>query len=558
MHFRRRGLAVRVYRMQDGFCRECRNKHGGGIVKLENLGAKVYRNLTVGKLVEAALKNEGAVLTDNGALSINTGKYTGRSPKDRFIVDEPSIHDKIDWGKVNASISAESFDKLYNKVLGYIKDKELYVFDGFVGADKEYRMPIRVINEYAYQNLFAQQLFIKPETEELEGFEPEYTVIAVPGCHADAAQDGVNSEAFIILNFTKKLVIIGGSKYCGEIKKSLFTVMNFILPEKGVMPMHCSANIGKDGDVALFFGLSGTGKTTLSADHGRSLIGDDEHGWTDYGVFNFEGGCYAKCIRLSKENEPQIWNAIRFGTVLENVVLDPETGIPDYDSELYTENTRAGYPVTYIDNAVEEGIGGNPSTIIFLTADATGVLPPIARLTKEQAMYHFMSGYTSKLAGTERGIVEPTATFSACFGAPFMPMQPQVYAELLGKKIDQHNVRVFLVNTGWSGGSYGVGRRMKLSYTRAMVNAAINGKLDNVKYENDPIFGLAIPTECPEVPSEVLKPVNVWQDKEEYERTALKLAMDFNENFKKFQGVSEAIVNAGPTMKQPTKECCMA
>lgn len=525
------------------------NKFGGGIVKLDNLGAKVHRNLTVGKLVETALRKEGAVLTNTGALSINTGKYTGRSPGDRFIVDEPSIHDKIDWGKVNVPISSEKFENLYNKVLGYIKDKELFVFDGFVGADKNYRMPIRVVNEYACQNLFAQQLFIKPKAGELEGFKPEYTVIAAPGCLADPAADGTNSEAFIILNFAKKIVIIGGSKYCGEIKKSLFTVMNFILPLKGVMPMHCSANIGEDGDVALFFGLSGTGKTTLSADKGRRLVGDDEHGWTADGVFNFEGGCYAKCIKLSKENEPQIWNAIRFGTVVENVVLDPETGVPDYDSEQFTENTRAGYPVTYIDNSVEEGVGGNPSTIVFLTADATGVLPPISRLTKEQAMYHFMSGYTSKVAGTERGIVEPTATFSTCFGAPFMPMKPQVYAELLGKKIDENNARVFLVNTGWSGGSYGVGKRMKLSYTRAMVNAAISGELNKVKSDIDPIFGVAVPTECPEVPAEVLKPVNVWQDKAEYEKTALKLAKDFNANFQKFKGVSEDIVKAGPIVK---------
>jgi phosphoenolpyruvate carboxykinase (ATP) len=337
--------------------------------------------------------------------------------------------------------------------------------------------------------------------------------------------------------------------YCGEIKKAIFTSMNFILPQKCVMPMHCSANIGKDGDVALFFGLSGTGKTTLSADNGRNLIGDDEHGWTDDGVFNFEGGCYAKCIKLSKENEPQIWNAIRFGTVLENVVLDPVTGVPDYDSEQFTENTRAGYPVSYIDNAVLEGVGGIPSTIVFLTADATGVLPPISRLSKEQAMYHFMSGYTSKLAGTERGIVEPTATFSTCFGAPFMPMKPQVYAELLGKKIDESNARVFLVNTGWSGGSYGVGKRMKLSYTRAMVNAAISGKLDNIKYDKDPIFGVEVPTECPEVPAEVLKPVNVWQDKAEYEKTADKLAKDFIDNFQKFKGVSQDIVNACPKVK---------
>ncbi|MGE5632836.1 MAG: phosphoenolpyruvate carboxykinase (ATP) [Caulobacteraceae bacterium] len=518
-------------------------------MKLENLGAKVHRNLTVGKLVETALKNEGAVLTDTGALSINTGKYTGRSPGDRFIVDEPGVHDKINWGSVNVPISPEKFDNLYNRIMNYLKEKEIFVFDGFVGADKNYRMPIRVINEFASQNLFAQQLFIKPKAGELDNFEPGFTVIAAPGCHAVPAEDGTNSEAFIILNFAKRVVIIGGSKYCGEIKKSIFTVMNFILPTKNVMPMHCSANIGEKGDVALFFGLSGTGKTTLSADKGRSLIGDDEHGWTEDGVFNFEGGCYAKCIRLSKENEPQIWNAIRFGTVVENVVLDPETGVPDYDSEQYTENTRAGYPVTYIDNAVEEGTGGHPSTIVFLTADATGVLPPIAKLTKEQAMYHFMSGYTSKLAGTERGIIEPTATFSTCFGAPFMPMKPQVYAELLGKKIDKYDAKVYLVNTGWSGGSYGVGKRMKLSYTRAMVNAAINGTLDSVRYEADPIFKVSVPTECPGVPSEVLNPKNVWQDKEEYEKTAYKLAKDFNANFQKFKGVSDDIANAGPVVK---------
>lgn len=518
---------------------------GGDILRMENFGKKVYHNLNVGKLVEHALKNEGATLTNTGALCFSTGKYTGRSPFDRFIVDSPLVHDKISWGKVNAPISADIFDKLYNKVMDYIKDKETYMFEGFVGADKNYRMPIRVVNEFAYSNLFAQQLFIKPKEGELENFKPEFTMIAAPGCVADPAVDGTNSEAFILLNFDKKLVIIGGTKYCGEIKKAMFTIMNYILPSKGVMPMHCSANVGKDGDVALFFGLSGTGKTTLSADPKRYLIGDDEHGWTDDGVFNFEGGCYAKCIRLSKENEPQIWNAIKFGTIVENVILD-EYGVPDYDDDKLTENTRAGYPVTHIDNAIEIGVGGNPSTVIFLTADATGVLPPISKLTKEQAMYHFMAGYTSKLAGTERGIVEPTATFSTCFGAPFMPLSPQTYAELLGKKIDKHNARVFLVNTGWSGGSYGVGKRMKLSYTRAMVNAAIEGKLENVEYEIDGTFKLAIPKQCPDVPSEVLNPRNVWADKEAYDKTSKKLAKDFVENFKKFANVSETIINAGP------------
>jgi phosphoenolpyruvate carboxykinase (ATP) len=514
-------------------------------LRLEDLGVKVHHNLNLGKLVEYSLKKEGATLTDTGALSINTGKYTGRSPSDRFIVDSPSVHDKIDWGKVNVPIKEEVFDKLYKRIMGYIKEKEIFVFDGFVGADKNYRMPIRLINEFAYQNLFGQQLFIKPKAEELNDFQPEYTVIAAPGCLATPELDGTNSEAYVILNLEKKIVIIGGTRYCGEIKKSLFSVMNYILPFKGVMPMHCSANVGKDGDVALFFGLSGTGKTTLSADGNRMLIGDDEHGWSNDGVFNFEGGCYAKCIRLSEENEPQIWNAIRFGTVLENVVLD-ENGKPDYDSEEYTENSRAGYPVSYIDNAVEAGAGGNPSTIIFLTADATGVLPPISKLTKEQAMYHFMAGYTSKLAGTERGIVEPTATFSTCFGAPFMPLSPQTYAELLGNKINKHDAKVYLVNTGWSGGGYGVGKRMKLAYTRAMVNSAIDGKLDNVEYEIDPIFKLAIPKECPNVPSELLNPANVWADKANYNEAAKKLAKGFVENFKKFKDVAQNIVDAGP------------
>jgi phosphoenolpyruvate carboxykinase (ATP) len=515
------------------------------MMRLENLGAKVHHNLNAGKLVEYALKREGAELTDTGALSINTGKYTGRSPSDRFIVDSPSVHDKINWGKVNVPIKEEVFDKLYHKITSYLKEKEVYVFDGFVGADQNYRMPIRVVNEFAYQNLFAQQLFIKPQVGELDNFQPDFTVVAAPGCVANPEIDGTNSEAFIIIHFEKKVVIIGGTKYCGEIKKSLFSVMNYILPFKGVMPMHCSANVGQNGDTALFFGLSGTGKTTLSADKDRMLIGDDEHGWSDHGVFNFEGGCYAKCIKLSAESEPQIWKAIKFGTVLENVVLD-DAGIPDYDSDQFTENTRAGYPVSYIDNALESGIGGNPSTIVFLTADATGVLPPIAKLTKEQAMYHFMAGYTSKLAGTERGIVEPTATFSTCFGAPFMPLSPQTYAELLGNKIDMHDVNVYLVNTGWSGGGYGVGNRMKLRYTRAMVNSAIEGKLNHVPYELDPIFNLNIPMECPEVPSEVLNPKNVWKDIAEYDKAAQKLARDFVENFKKFSNVAEEIILAGP------------
>lgn len=512
------------------------------MLNLENLGSKIYRNLPVSKLVEQSLKNEGAELTDTGALSINTGKYTGRSPEDRFVVNTSDVAENINWGKVNVSFDSEKFDGLHKKITAYIKDKELYVFDGFVGADPDHRLAVRVINEFAAHNMFVQQLFITPSEEELVNFVPGFTIISAPDCLADPKEDGTNSEAYVILNFEKKMVIIGGTRYCGEMKKAMFSVMNYILPLKGVMPMHCSANIGEKGDVALFFGLSGTGKTTLSADPKRMLIGDDEHGWTEKGVFNFEGGCYAKCINLKKENEPQIWNAIRFGTVVENLVIDPVTGVPDYSSEKFTENTRAGYPVEFIDNAVPSGMGGHPNTIVFLTADAYGVLPPIAKLTKSQAMYHFMAGYTSKLAGTERGITTPTATFSTCFGGPFMPLRPQVYAELLGKKIDDHGAQVFLVNTGWNG----TGNRMKLSYTRAMINAALEGKLSNVEYVNDPIFQVAVPCECPEVPSEILKPINTWEDKTAYEKTAKKLAADFAENFKKFSGVSEEIKKAGP------------
>ncbi len=507
---------------------------------------KLHLNLKPEKLENISVEKEGGVIASNGALSINTGKYTGRSPKDRFIVDEETVHKNIDWNKNNVPISEENFDKLLEKVLKYIEDKDVYVFDGYVGADKKYRLPIRVINEMASQNMFAYQMLIKEKDNDLKDFKPEFTVIALPYMMAVPELDGTNSEAFIIINFDKKIVLIGASMYCGEIKKSIFTVMNYLLPFKGVLPMHCSANMGINGDVTLFFGLSGTGKTTLSADVDRMLIGDDEHGWTDDGVFNFEGGCYAKCINLSKEHEPQIWNAIRKGALLENVVLDDITKEPDYDDNRYTENTRAAFPVEHIDNAIEDGLGGIPKTIIFLTADATGVLPPISKLTKEQAMYHFMSGYTSKLAGTERGIVEPTSTFSTCFGAPFMLLKPQTYAELLGEKIDKYYVKVFLVNTGWSGGPYGVGSRIKLKYTRAMVRAAMNGDLKDVEFIKDPIFKLAIPKQCPDVPDSVLNPSESWSNIEDYYKKANKLADDFNDNFKKFKDVPEDIVNSSP------------
>ncbi|WP_026476156.1 phosphoenolpyruvate carboxykinase (ATP) [Alkaliphilus transvaalensis] len=506
---------------------------------------KSHFNLSVKELMKRAVEKEGGRIADNGALCVNTGTYTGRSPNDRFIVDEPLVHDHINWNKTNLPISKESFEKLYNKALEYMKDKELYIFDGFVGSDLQYRMPIRVINEFAYQNLFAQQMFIRPKQGELEGFNPDFTVIALPELKAIPEIDGTNSEVFIIISFEKKVVLIGGTKYSGEIKKSIFTVMNYLLPFKNVLPMHCSANVGEKGDVTLFFGLSGTGKTTLSADHDRRLIGDDEHGWTENGVFNFEGGCYAKTINLSKEHEPQIWNAIKEGAILENVVLN-ESGIPDYSDDRYTENTRAAFPVEHIDEAILSGKGGIPSTIIFLTADATGVLPPISKLTKEQAMYHFMSGYTSKLAGTERGIIEPTATFSTCFGGPFMILKPQVYAKLLGEKIDQYNVNVFLVNTGWTGGSYGTGNRMKLKYTRSMVRAAMKGELDQVSYVTDPIFKLQIPTECSEVPTEILNPSNTWEDISLFNQTAIKLAQSFNDNFQQFKDVPKEIEKANP------------
>lgn len=507
---------------------------------------KIHYNLPTQELRDIAVEKEGGYIAKNGALSINTGKYTGRSPNDRFIVDEPLVHEHINWSKGNKGISSEVFEKLFEKAMAYVDNKELFIFEGFVGADLEYRMPIRVINEFAYQNLFAQQMFRKPKEGERENFKPEFTVIALPNMLAVPEIDGTNSEAFVIISFEKKVVLIGGTKYSGEIKKSIFTVMNYLLPFKNVLPMHCSANIGEDGDVALFFGLSGTGKTTLSADENRKLIGDDEHGWTENGVFNFEGGCYAKCINLTEEHEPQIWHAIKDGAILENVVIDEATGEPDYNDDRYTENTRAAYPLEHIDGAVMDGKGGIPKTIVFLTADATGVLPPISKLTKEQAMYHFMSGYTSKLAGTERGIVEPTATFSTCFGAPFMLLKPQVYAKLLGEKIEKYNTNVFLVNTGWTGGSYGKGSRMKLKYTRSMVRAAIKGELSNIDYITDSIFNLAMPKECPEVPEDVLNPINTWENKDEYYEKANELAESFIKNFEEFKDVSDDIKKANP------------
>ena len=510
--------------------------------------SKVHRNLYSGVLVEHAVRRSEGLLADNGALVAYTGKYTGRSPKDKFTVKDPATTELVNWGDVNIAFDPEKFDALFERVVASLRDKELFVQDLYAGADSKYRLPIRVINEYAWHNLFVRALFVRPTDEELKTHRAEFTIVSAPEFQADPQRDGTRTEAFIIVNFTRKIVLIGGTKYAGEMKKSIFGVMNFLLPQNNVFPMHCSSNVGKNGETALFFGLSGTGKTTLSADPERRLIGDDEHGWSATGIFNFEGGCYAKCIKLSKENEPQIWNAIRFGSVLENVTLDKETHVPDYNDDSRTENTRCAYPVEYIDGAVIPGIGGHPKNIIFLTADAFGVLPPISKLSTDQAMYHFLSGYTAKVAGTEAGVKEPQPNFSTCFGSPFLPLRPKVYAEMLGRRMQEHGSQCWLVNTGWFGGPYGIGSRMKLPYTRAMVNAAIEGKLNNVEFETDPAFGLTVPKSVPGVPPEFLRPRDAWKDKAAYDKSAADLSARFAKNFEKFD-VPANIRAAGPGKK---------
>jgi phosphoenolpyruvate carboxykinase (ATP) len=507
---------------------------------------KAYHNLSVPSLVEITIKRKEGMLSSTGALSVKTGKFTGRSPDDRYIVDDEETHNSIDWGKVNHPISEENFEKIFRMMKKHLEDKELFIFDGFVGADPENRLPIRIINDRAWHNLFARQLFIRPQPEELEMYPPEFTLLSCDDFAPNPRETGTRTETFIIINFKKKLVLIGSTSYAGEIKKAMFSIMNYILPKKGVFPMHCSANVSVAGDTALFFGLSGTGKTTLSADAHRRLVGDDEHGWSDDGIFNFEGGCYAKCINLDKQSEPQIWKAIRFGSVMENVVMHDCTREPDFDNGSLTENTRVAYPIDYIDGAVMPSIAGHPKLIVFLTADAFGVMPPIAKLTKQGAMYHFMSGYTSKLAGTERGITEPKETFSHCFGAPFMPLHASKYADMLGKKITDHGTRVYLINTGWTGGPYGIGRRMNLSYTRAMVTAAIDGKIDTVPTQHHEIFNLDMPTSCLGVPDDVLNPRNTWSDKGKYDAAARRLAALFVKNFEKFGQMPTEIVKAGP------------
>ena len=521
--------------------------------ELEQLGIKnireVFYNYGTPALYEQVIRRREGLLAHLGPIVVRTGYHTGRSPNDKFLVKEPTSEGNIWWGNVNISIDEEKFGRLYDKMMAYIQGKDLYVEDCFACADPDYVLPIRVITETAWHNLFARNMFRRYKNrDDLKDHKPEFQIVHLPNFHADPLSDGTNSEVFIMLNFAKKLIIIGGTSYAGEIKKSIFTVLNYILPLKNVMSMHCSANVGKDGDVALFFGLSGTGKTTLSADPERRLIGDDEHGWSENGVFNFEGGCYAKVIRLSQEAEPDIYECTRkFGTILENVQIDAQTRRLDLDDDTFTENTRAAYPLTHIPNIVPEGKAGHPKNLVMLTADAFGVLPPISKLTIEQAMYHFISGYTAKVAGTEKGVTEPKATFSTCFGAPFMVHHPNVYAKLLGEKIKEHNVTCWLVNTGWTGGPYGVGSRMKIKYTRAMLNAALNGKLDDVETYTDPFFNLNVPKTCEGVPSEVLNPKNTWQDKDAYDKMARKLADMFKENFKEFaDGTSDDIKNAGP------------
>ncbi|HKU81613.1 MAG TPA: phosphoenolpyruvate carboxykinase (ATP) [Candidatus Tumulicola sp.] len=505
--------------------------------------ARLWENLSVPDLVEHAIRRGEAVLGPDGQVLVDTRPQTGRSPKDKFFVDEPASRENIDWGDTNQAIEPRVFDALWARVCTYLSEREAYALDCYVGADENYRLPVRVYSQFAWHSLFARHLFITPERLD-PNFVPEFTVVDVALFEADPARDGTRSSTFVLVNFDKRIILIGGTKYAGEIKKSVFTVMNYLLPLRGTLPMHCSANVGRDGDVAIFFGLSGTGKTTLSSDSHRPLIGDDEHGWSGDGVFNFEGGCYAKVIRLSATAEPEIWAATnRFSTVLENVDYDDATRALDVDSDRKTENTRAAYPLEYIPNVVPGSRGGHPKTIVMLTADAFGVLPPIAKLTREQAMYHFLSGYTAKVAGTERGVTEPQATFSTCFGAPFMVHHPTVYSRLLGKKIDSHDVECWLVNTGWTGGPYGVGHRMSIAHTRAMVNAAIEGRIP-AEFVTEPFFGLRIPRRVPDVPDEVLDPRAAWTDAAAYDAQAKKLAGLFYENFQRFEPHASDAVKA--------------
>ncbi|MBM4287131.1 MAG: phosphoenolpyruvate carboxykinase [Deltaproteobacteria bacterium] len=519
---------------------------------LENHGIRnvnfVYWNLASPLLYEEIIRRREGRLAHLGPIVVRTGEHTGRAPRDKYIVREPSSQEKIWWGDINKSMSREQFTALHRRLLAYLQSKDLFIQDCFAGADPRYRIPIRVITETAWHSLFVRNMFKHASRDELRQHVPEFTLICAPNFHSDPEIDGTRSEVFIVIDFGQKLVLVGGTQYAGEIKKSVFTIMNYLLPQQNILSMHCSANVGSRGDAAIFFGLSGTGKTTLSADPARTLIGDDEHGWCDSGIFNIEGGCYAKVIHLSPLAEPDIYQTTRrFGTILENVGFDNNTARIDLDDDSLTENTRASYPISHISNASREGLGDHPKNIIMLTCDAFGVLPPVARLTPEQAVYHFLSGYTAKVAGTEKGVTEPKATFSTCFGAPFMVLPPTVYAGLLQDRIKRHNAAVWLVNTGWSGGPYGVGARMEISYTRAIISAILGGVLDGGPTETEPFFGLAVPTSCPEVPEEVLNPRHTWSDQAAYDAQARKLAGMFAENFSSFgASVSTEVKQAGP------------
>ena len=523
---------------------------------LTNVGiddpANVYWNLSAEELVEHSIRKDMGVLSDKGAICVNTGKFTGRSPKDRFIVIDDYTRDAVNWNAINQQIEPRYFDLLKNKITKYFNNKDVYVKDASACAHDKYRLNIRVITEYPWSAQFASNMFLRPSKEELKNFTPEWTIINAPQFYADPATDGTRQDNFAIINFSEKMILIGGTGYTGEIKKGIFSVLNFILPhEHNVLSMHCSANKGKDGDTAIFFGLSGTGKTTLSADPNRFLIGDDEHGWADDGVFNFEGGCYAKCIDLTEEKEPDIYRAIKHGAILENIVFEKETRTPDYTRADITENTRVSYPIEHISNALIPSRAGHPKNIFFLTCDAFGVLPPISKLTPAQAMYHFISGYTAKVAGTEDGVTEPEATFSNCFGAPFLPLHPTQYAEMLGELMQKYNTNVWLVNTGWTSGAYGVGYRIKLKNTRAMIEAALNGGLENVEYKKHETFGLKMPVSCPNVPDELLDPKNTWEHPASYDNMANHLAKLFIDNFKQFEdNASAEMLEAAPKVWQ--------
>ena len=514
----------------------------------ETIGRRVHANLSVPELYEIALARGEGILSEDGTLVVRSGKHTGRSPRDKFIVDEPSTTKGVWWGDVNQPISEERYDALRARILGHLRERDVFVQDGFVGADPDYRRSVRIHTEFAWQSIFADNPFIRPKTTELDGSEPAFTIIDASTFKADHVRNGTRSDTVVLVHLTRRHLLIAGTQYAGEMKKSAFGVLNYVLPDEGVLPMHCAVNVGERGDVAVFFGPSGTGKTSLSADPDRTLVGDDEHGWSPNGIYNFEGGCYAKTIRLSPTAEPEIYGASRrFGTILENVVVDPETREVDFDDASITENSRSAYPLHFIRNASETGRTGHASNVILLTADAFGVLPPIARLTPEQAMYHFISGYTSKLAGTEMGITEPSATFSACFGAPFMPRHPGVYAKLLGERLAEHKTRAWLVNTGWTGGPYGVGSRIRIGYTRAMITAALEGQLDAVPTVPDPLFRVEVPTACPGVPAEVLQPRSTWADPDAYDQQARKLSLMFRENFVRYgYGVPSTVRAAAP------------